>query len=357
MSAALLDATTTGTAPAGRIATLDWCAARSPWRIGVPLAALRRRGVEVRELTADEAGALEAGEVLVIYQPSSAAMLALIEQLRARGVRVVVDSDDLLLAQTLPPNAHFAAYWTRPRAPGEPTPLALLHACLAAASTVTVSTEPLAAAWRRFNPDVRVLPNCWDDADPLWDVVPPARPWTAIGFLGTEHHAEQLRPLAATLAAVLAEFPDVRLVEAGDAGLVDSVTAPLAQRLYLGTLPFASHPLLLHQFDIVLAPLADTPFARAKSNIRCMTAGLVGAPVVASPVGAYRDYVEDGVNGYLCETPAEWHAALRTLVADPTLRRAMGARNRERAREFAIARHVERWMDVYGCVLDRRRHA
>jgi glycosyltransferase involved in cell wall biosynthesis len=109
--------------------------------------------------------------------------------------------------------------------------------------------------------------------------------------------------------------------------------------------------------DIVLAPLADHPFMRCKSNIRCMTAGLVGAPVVASPVGPYATYVKDGRNGFLARSPAEWTAALERLVSDPALRQRMGAANRQCARGYAISANLHHWTHLYAGLLGRHRRA
>jgi glycosyltransferase involved in cell wall biosynthesis len=106
--------------------------------------------------------------------------------------------------------------------------------------------------------------------------------------------------------------------------------------------------------DIVLAPLVDDPFMRSKSNIRCMTAGLVGAPVIASPVTPYSAYVEHGVNGFLASDSNAWTRSLEQLVCDADLRRSMGEANRTKARQFAMSLNIDRWIEVYDALLSRR---
>ncbi|MGB2782073.1 MAG: glycosyltransferase, partial [Phycisphaerae bacterium] len=56
-----------------------------------------------------------------------------------------------------------------------------------------------------------------------------------------------------------------------------------------------------------------------------------GLPVIASPVGASADYVQDGRTGFWAERIEEWVEAVRSLAGDAPLRHAMGRAGRERA--------------------------
>ena len=71
-------------------------------------------------------------------------------------------------------------------------------------------------------------------------------------------------------------------------------------------------------------PLHDTPWERGKCAYKLLQVMAAGKPVIASPVGANRQVVQHGVNGFLADTPEEWTDALRRLAADPELRRRMG---------------------------------
>jgi glycosyltransferase involved in cell wall biosynthesis len=74
-----------------------------------------------------------------------------------------------------------------------------------------------------------------------------------------------------------------------------------------------------------------------RSIIEAMASAL---PVVATDIAACRELVRDGETGLLVPVrdPASLAAAIATLAADPTLRRAMG----ERGRALALAEHDER---------------
>jgi glycosyltransferase involved in cell wall biosynthesis len=86
------------------------------------------------------------------------------------------------------------------------------------------------------------------------------------------------------------------------------------------------------EFDVGIMPLRDTPWERGKCAYKLLQVMAAGRPVIASPVGANRQVVQHGVNGFLAETTEEWTEALRKL-RDPVLRKRMGAEARKTVEE------------------------
>ena len=80
---------------------------------------------------------------------------------------------------------------------------------------------------------------------------------------------------------------------------------------------------LLGQCEISLMPLADTPFNRAKSDLKFIEAGACRVASVASHV-VYADSVEDGRTGLLFHDADELRDRLLRLVAMPELARDLG---------------------------------
>jgi glycosyltransferase involved in cell wall biosynthesis len=80
----------------------------------------------------------------------------------------------------------------------------------------------------------------------------------------------------------------------------------------------------LQAFDVGIMPLQDDPFSRGKCSFKAILCMSRGLPVVVSPVGANRELVEHGVNGFLAATRDEWTSCLGALVEDPGLRSQMG---------------------------------
>ena len=84
-------------------------------------------------------------------------------------------------------------------------------------------------------------------------------------------------------------------------------------------------------------------------------AQLVGAPVVASRVGGIPEQVEDGGSGLLVPPgdPRALATAVDTLLADPALRQRMGARGRQVADRFTVARATTRVEEVLAAAAGR----
>jgi len=92
----------------------------------------------------------------------------------------------------------------------------------------------------------------------------------------------------------------------------------------------ASEVGLIQSFDIGIMPLADAPFERGKCGYKLIQYMACGKPVIASPVGANKDIVRHGVDGFLAETLPQWQDFLEQLVTDQALCCQMGASGRAR---------------------------
>ena len=93
--------------------------------------------------------------------------------------------------------------------------------------------------------------------------------------------------------------------------------------------------------DINIIPLVINLFTEGKSDLKYYEAALVEVPSVASPTLVYQSAIEHGSNGFLARTRDDWYEALRTLIVDSDLRRAMGKRPPARDRELRSSGHRE----------------
>lgn len=208
------------------------------------------------------------------------------------------------------------------------------------AHAATVSVEPLADVLRPYNADVTVVPNHIDGK--LLDLQRPRRDRLTVGWAGGDSHLRDWKLLAPHLKRFLGRNPDVDLHVIGtDFAWVYGIQARVTgwQELW------AYYRSI--DFDIGLAPLAETPFNRSKSPIKAIEYGALGIPVIASAYGPYADYVLDGVTGFLVHGSHEWNRYLRLLTNDHGLRAEMGRKAKEQAAQWTIQNGWHRWADVY----------
>ncbi|MCL4217500.1 MAG: glycosyltransferase family 4 protein [Candidatus Hydrogenedentes bacterium] len=85
----------------------------------------------------------------------------------------------------------------------------------------------------------------------------------------------------------------------------------------------------LQDADIGLMPLEHSRCALGKCAFKALQHMGVGTPCVITPVGMNAEVVEDGVNGFLADSPEEWYAKLESLILDAALRERMGRAARQ----------------------------
>ncbi|MGI6138953.1 MAG: glycosyltransferase [Candidatus Hydrogenedentales bacterium] len=103
----------------------------------------------------------------------------------------------------------------------------------------------------------------------------------------------------------------------------------------------------LTEADIGLMPLIDTPRARGKCAFKALQYMGAGTPVVLSPVGMNKTVVEDGVTGFLADSPEEWYEKLEQLIRQPELRETMGRAAREHIKaRYSVAHFYPTFKEV-----------
>jgi glycosyltransferase involved in cell wall biosynthesis len=155
-----------------------------------------------------------------------------------------------------------------------------------------------------------------------------------IGWMGSPTTAGYLH----LVEQVLAELVEERRAQVRLVGVEPGRTRwafPCVERVWNAADEVAD----IQGFDIGIMPLPDQAWERGKCGYKLVQYIACGKPVVASPVGANREIVRMGIDGYLADGIDEWRGALRALVADAALRLRMGVAGRARV-EQAYARRV-----------------
>ncbi len=195
-----------------------------------------------------------------------------------------------------------------------------------------------------------VIPTCIDLDRHTQKPYPEKAPGSPVvlGWTGVRDNLGYLRALGGALADLSREFPlELLVVSDGELVLPD---VAVRNRPWTAAGEIAA----LQEPDIGLMPLEDTPRARGKCAFKALQYMGVGTPVVLSPVGMNTEVLEDGVSGFLAETPEEWRDRLRRLALDPALREQMGRAARARvAAEYAFDVNYPRFLSVMETVARR----
>jgi glycosyltransferase involved in cell wall biosynthesis len=196
---------------------------------------------------------------------------------------------------------------------------------------------------------VTVIPTCVDPARYTQKTYPARGEGDALvlGWTGIRDNLGYLRILGEVLAELSKEFPLVLLVVSD--GELELPGVRVVNRPWTAEGELAA----LQEPDIGLMPLEDTPRARGKCAFKALQYMGVGTPVILSPVGMNTEVVEDGVSGFLADTPEQWKDRIRALAADPALRERMGRAGRARVREaYSFDTHYPRFLEVLRSVAE-----
>jgi glycosyltransferase involved in cell wall biosynthesis/tetratricopeptide (TPR) repeat protein len=157
---------------------------------------------------------------------------------------------------------------------------------------------------------------------------PSAGPVTLFYGTGTRAHNEDFDTiLAPTLARLLQTYGDrLKLVIMGYLSLPACLKPFAGQIALFDTVwDLQIYWSTLSQMDINLAVLKPGMAFDCKSEIKWLEAAMLGIPSVVSRTRTYAEVIEDGVDGMLASTPAEFFNALDLLIGDPARRQRMGA--------------------------------
>lgn len=141
-------------------------------------------------------------------------------------------------------------------------------------------------------------------------------------FSGSISHNENFELIKPAIKQLLKKYSNVQLHIVGILDIPKDMKPFGNQIVTHDYVDWDKLPALISEVDINLAPLVDSIFNRAKSEIKWIEAALVKVPTVASKIGAFSDEVVDGGTGLLA-TDDEWFDKLESLVLSLELRQKL----------------------------------
>ena len=89
----------------------------------------------------------------------------------------------------------------------------------------------------------------------------------------------------------------------------------------------------LSHIDAGIFPFPNSLKEKGNLNIDILKMMAMAIPVVATDLGAASDYIQNGVNGYLCKTDDDWYINLRLLLDEKDLAKNLGENARKTIEE------------------------
>lgn len=209
------------------------------------------------------------------------------------------------------------------------------------ASHVTVGNRYLAEYALRAGSKATIIPTTIDTDKYTLEPGRASSSPPVIGWTGSHSTVQHLEGLKGVLTK-LAGHDNFRLRVIGSDGFrfagVQTDVIPWAAESEVAD---------LRPVDIGIMPLPDNPWTRGKCACKALQYMGLGIPTVCSPVGANRDLIRDGVNGFLAGSENEWVDKLSRLLGSEDLRRKLGMEGRATVEsEFSARVQAPRVFDI-----------
>jgi len=179
---------------------------------------------------------------------------------------------------------------------------------------IIVSTEYLKYQFGDHSNYVRVIPNSLDFD--IWGKLKAPKKEkekVIIGWSGASGHLKDLSIVSKPLLHILEKYPQVEVNCLH--GAIECIDHPRFknENVWTNILDYPEK-LASKGFDIGIAPLWDSDFNRAKSNLRYLEYSALKIPTVASNCGPYRETITHGEDGFLCNSVSEWVDNLSLMI-------------------------------------------
>ncbi len=189
---------------------------------------------------------------------------------------------------------------------------------------IQTSTPALAEILRTYNPEIAVFPNAVSSLPAPCNFADPRRITLFFGALNREQDWQPLMPAINAVASEAGMRLEFQVVH--DRQFFQALESP--HKTFTPTCDYDTYLHLLGNCEISLMPLSDTPFNRAKSDLKFIEAGSRRVAPLASTV-VYGDSLEHNRTGLLFRDSLELRDQLLRLVSDPELARKLGGAARE----------------------------
>ena len=183
------------------------------------------------------------------------------------------------------------------------------------AHALQTSTARLGRAFSKYNPVVKVFPNAVFELPPFPAAAAPRRV-----FYGALSRGRFAARVAASLAPVVEEFPEVEYVVVGDRAVFEAL--PTANKSFHDYLPYEAYLDLMATCAVSLSPVEGRLYEDTKSDAKFLDAAARGVVTLASPT-IYAETIVHGQTGLIAQRLRDWAPQLAGVLRDEPARQLM----------------------------------
>lgn len=157
-------------------------------------------------------------------------------------------------------------------------------------------------------------------------------------FSGTPSHINDFLVVAPELKKLLEKYEDIVLRIVGFMDMPDYMTEleGMGKIERLPLVNFVDLQREIAKVDVNIAPLVNNEFSNCKSELKYFEASIVGTITCATPTHTFKNAIQNGVTGYLCER-GEWLRTLENLYIN---RKYGDTEMVKKAKEYCIRRYA-----------------
>ena len=253
---------------------------------------------------------------------------------------IIFDFDDAIFLENFNPANRFCNFLKFPSKTKE---------IIKISSKIIVTNKFLEEYAREFNPNVYVIPTPIDTD--RFNVIKKTSEALTVGWIGSPTTAPYLQIIYGVMQKLSQKYDFIfKIVGAGE----DISIAGVRVKNYAWQLDRELQD--FQNLDIGIYPLPNNLWTQGKAGFKAIQYMAVGVPVVASSVGMVKDFIEDGVNGYLAKTEEEWVEKISKLMEDSNLRRNIGFAGRKTVEEkYSVSVHAPRFIEIIKKSIDCNR--
>jgi glycosyltransferase involved in cell wall biosynthesis len=182
------------------------------------------------------------------------------------------------------------------------------------AHAVQTSTQFLANALTKYNPNIAVFPNSVSEVN--FKKLPKEYPRKF--FFGALNRGNDWKPIIDQINQVAEKKPELEWEVVWDKDFFNALK--FKNKKFHSALPYEDYLALMEDCDVALLPLRENFENNCKSDIKFLEASSRGVAVIANET-LYNLTVKNNENGILVNESLNWHDSILKIVETPNLAR------------------------------------